>query len=261
MHAQQITPRVRRWLRNSRSARVLYLFKASCTLVNERREAISLVSPEIGPGPFSAVLAGDFTTGLDIHQPIGLNRRQQTVTVGPLLVDCRESALWQPRPDWSRLRGAEIDQWPPAGELPADIQHYLTLTIEGIRADDTAHYLAGVEGLVGRGGGLTPTGDDVLLGVLYALWVWYPHHFHRPRSEWMEMTRTTAWARTTTLSANFIDAAAAGEATWPWHELVSGRPQAVERILSTGHTSGAEAWAGFTYAGSVLRSVLMPGSA
>ncbi|MEJ2749006.1 MAG: DUF2877 domain-containing protein, partial [Anaerolineae bacterium] len=95
----------------------------------------------------------------------------------------------------------------------------------------------------GRGGGLTPVGDDVLLGVLYGLWVW------QPRRDWMEMMVETAVPRTTTLSANFLRAAAAGEAVWQWHELVNGRAHAVTPILSIGHSSGSDAWAGFVYTG------------
>jgi hypothetical protein len=253
MNAQQITPRVRRWLRNSRSARIRHLFKEVCILVNERDEVISLVSPDIGPGPFSAVLEGDFTAGLDIHQPIALDNTKRTLTVGPLIVNYRESIIWQPRPDWSRLREADFDKWPTAAGLPAEISRNLRLTVDGIRVDDSAKYLAGVAGLVGWGGGLTPTGDDVLIGVLYGFWVWQPHRFHRQRREWMKTILTTAVPRTTTLSANFLCVAAAGEATWHWHDLVSGRSHAVERILAIGHTSGADAWAGFTYTGLALR--------
>ena len=36
MIAQQITPRVRKWLRNSGRARVLHLFDEACTLVNSK---------------------------------------------------------------------------------------------------------------------------------------------------------------------------------------------------------------------------------
>ncbi len=256
MTTPTITPRVQRWLRTSRWARVLHAFKEVCTLVNERGETLSLVSPNIGPGPFSAVLEGDFTTGLDVHQPITLDSARQILTVGPLLVDFRESAIWQPRPDWSRLQGIDVDVWPPTAALPADIDHYLKLTIDGIMVDDSSIYLAGVEGLVGRGGGLTPTGDDVLMGVLYGLWVWHRHGLRRPRQEWMAMIRETAVVRTTTLSANFIGVATSGEATWQWHDLVHGHPHAVDRILSIGHTSGADAWAGFMYTGSVLGTAL-----
>lgn len=252
MVAQQITPRVQRWLQNSRSAQVHHVFKEASNLTNERNEVISLVSPDVGPGPFSAVLEGDFPTGLDIHQPVALDSSRQILTVGSLIVDFRESAVWQPRPDWRRLQSADIDQWPSGAELSADIDHYLKLTIDGLIANDPSTYMAGVKGLSGRGSGLTPTGDDVLMGIVYGLWVWHPYRFRRTRREWMKMIPATAVSRTNTLSANFIRAAVDGEASWQWHDLVNGRSYAVERILSIGHTSGADAWAGFMYTNSVL---------
>lgn len=256
MIAQRVTPRVQQWLRNSGSARVLHLFEEVCTLANERDEVISLVSPAVGLGPFTAVLTGDFTSGLDVHQPVTLDGARQTLTVGTLVVDARDSAIWQPKPDWSRLQSADIAKWPPVSALPSNIAGSLKLTIKGILGNDPMTCMAGVEGLVGRGSGLTPTGDDVLVGSLYGLWVWYPQHLRRPREEWMEMIVEAAVPRTTTLSANFIEAASDGEAIWQWHDLVNGCPHSIDRILSIGHTSGADAWAGFSYIGSRLRSTL-----
>ncbi len=252
MIAQRVTPRVQQWLRNSGSARVLYLFKEVCTLANERDEAISLVSPAVGLGPFTLLLAGDFTVGLDVYQPVTLDRARQMLTVGELVVDAGESALWKPKPDWSRLQSANIVEWPPAAELPSNIDESLKLTVSGILANDPMVCTAGVEGLAGRGSGLTPTGDDVLVGILYGLWVWYPQHFRRLREEWMGMIAKAAVPRTTILSANFIQAASDGEAIWQWHDLVNGCPHSIDPILSIGHASGADAWAGFTYTGAML---------
>ncbi|HQF71460.1 MAG TPA: DUF2877 domain-containing protein [Promineifilum sp.] len=255
MNAQQVAPRARGWLRKSHSARVHYLFKEVCILANESDEVIALVSPNVGPNPFAVVLAGNFTAGLAIQQPVGLDNWKQTLTVGSLSVVWRQAAVWQPRPDWSQLRGADTGQWPSVAGLPADISHSLKLVVDGIVGDDSAIYRAGVAGLAGRGGGLTPTGDDVLIGVLHGLWVWYPRHLRRPRQEWMRMLLATAVPRTTILSANFLCAAAAGEATWQWHDLVKGHAHAAESILAIGHSSGADAWAGFLYTGSVLKSL------
>lgn len=260
MIAQKITPRVKQWMRNSRSAHVLHVFEEVCTLVNERGEVISLVSPAIGMGPFTLMLESEFTSGLDRHQPVALDSGRQRLTVGALVVDSWASAVWQPRPDWSKLQGAAIGTWPPGSELPANIVASLKLIIDGIAANDSMTSIAGIEGLAGRGSGLTPTGDDVLVGILYGLWVWYPRHLQRARQEWMGIMRKTAVAQTTTLSANFIQAAANGEAPWQWHDLVNGRPHAIDRILSLGHTSGADAWAGFVYTGSMLNVARADGS-
>ena len=93
--------------------------------------------------------------------------------------------------------------------------------------------------LAGLGPGLTPSGDDVLLGVMYALWVW------RPDEPLIQTIGHAANPRTTTLSAAFLTAAMAGEATNHWHDLVMGGPGAANRLLALGQTSGADAWAGF----------------
>ncbi len=245
MIAQKITPRVQQWLRNSLSARVLHLFDEVCTLVNDQDDVISLVSPRIGPGPFTAVLAGDFTSGLDVHQPVTLDNARLSLTVGPLVVDAEGAAVWQPRPDWSRLAHADWVAWPPAPMLPAALDDALKLTLDGIIAHDAQTCLAGVTRLAGRGRGLTPAGDDVLVGVLFGLWVWYPDHLQPSRQTWQRLIVSTAVPQTTTLAANFLRAAGDGEAMWPWHDLIDGRPGAVERILAMGHTSGEDAWAGF----------------
>lgn len=250
MLAKLIAPRARQWLRDGRPARVLHLFTEACNLVNDRNEVVSLVSPRIGPGPFTIVLENDFTAGLEAHQAVSVDDAGQRLAIGPLAVDIAEAAVWQPKPDWARLRDADIAGWPSPAGLPPGINAYLKQTVDGIAGDDPAICLAGVEGLAGRGGGLTPTGDDVLMGVLYGLWV------RHPRREWMEMILETAVPRTTTLSSNFLRAAAAGEAVRQWHDLVNGRPHAVAEIISIGQTSGADAWAGFVHTGHALQAAL-----
>jgi hypothetical protein len=248
MLATVIAPRARQWLRDGGPARILHLFAETCNLVNDRNEVISLVSPRIGPGPFTIVLENDFTAGLDSHQAVSIDGAKQGLAVGPLVVDVAEAAVWQPKPEWTQLRDADVARWPSPAELPSGITFFLEETVEGIAGDDLSTCLTGVEGLAGRGDGLTPTGDDMLMGVLYGLWVWHP------RQEWMRMILETAVPRTTTLSANFLRAAADGEAVRQWHDLVNGRPQAVAEIMAIGHSSGADAWAGFVYTGSALRS-------
>jgi hypothetical protein len=84
------------------------------------------------------------------------------------------------------------------------------------------------------------------MGVLYGLWVWHP------QQQWMELILEAAVPRTTSLSAAFLRAAAAGEATIHWHHLANGDSTAVERILAVGHTSGRDAWKGFARTRTML---------
>jgi hypothetical protein len=235
-----------RWLRAGRPARILHLLAGVCNLVNDRDEVISLVSPRIGPGPFTIVLDEDFHLETDDRQFVAIGDAGQTLVLGSMVVDMGQAMMWQPRPDWLRLRNGDLQACSPSVELAAELDKSLKQTLAGIVAEDTSTCLAGVKGLAGRGGGLTPAGDDVLMGLLYALWVWYP------RREWMEMIVETAVLRTTTLSANFLRAAAEGEATWQWHELANNHCGAVAKIVSIGHTSGADALAGFVNSGRML---------
>ncbi len=240
----EITPRVRDWLANGRSSRILHLFDKVCNLVDERGDVISLATPAVGSGPFTMILADDFRPRLALRWPVQVDAAARLLTIGSLTIDCSRAAVWQPRPQWAKLRAVSLPQPPPP--LAAVIEKHLQTLLWGIAAGDETAVRRGAHGLAGRGSGLTPTGDDVLMGVLYGLWVWYP------RREWMDLIVETAVPHTTTLSAAFLRAAAAGEATFHWHELANGRTDAPAKIQAIGHSSGAEAWAGFMRAGAVL---------
>jgi hypothetical protein len=268
MNCHLITPRAQRWLENActdngrcvrcrsgRSARILHLFDEVCNLVNEQGDMLSLVTPSVGPGPFTLVVDAGFTAVLDINQPVQVKDGQ--LTIGPLRLDTRRATLWQPRPFWSRLRqygDCGTGDWrlvlSEAEVLEitclTEMEVYLRQLLLGIQLADEQQIRIGAAALAGRGPGLTPLGDDVLLGVLYGLWVW------QPRREWLELIVETAVPLTTTLSAAFLRAAAAGEAVWQWHGLVNGRAQAIDDILSIGHTSGAAAWTGFTQTKKII---------
>ena len=246
MKCDEITPRVRDWLGNGRSPRILHLFDEVCNLVDEQGEIISLATPRIGSGPFTMILAGDFRPRLDLHWPVQVDYAARSLTIGSLVVDFSQASVWQPRPQWRKLQAISLSQLAPPSKLTAVIEKNLTKLLSGIVTEDVTAVQRGAYGLAGRGRGLTPTGDDVLMGVLYGLWVW------QPRRAWLDLIAATAVPRTTTLSANFLRAAAAGEATFHWHELVNGRAHAPAQIQAIGHSSGVEAWAGFMRAGMAL---------
>jgi hypothetical protein len=113
-----------------------------------------------------------------------------------------------------------------------------------------------VDGLVGLGRGLTPGGDDVLAGVLTAL-----HAVGRAEmaARIGDLALRDIAQRTTVLSADLLRLAAAGETClealavlraihYPGTGSVATAPggagarltEAIERLLSIGHTSGAD---------------------
>lgn len=89
------------------------------------------------------------------------------------------------------------------------------------------------------------------MGALYAAWIIHPPEI---ASVLAKEIAETASALTTSLSAAWIRSAGRGEAGILWHEffgaLISDSTQSIqksmERILSIGETSGADAMSGFT---------------
>jgi hypothetical protein len=110
--------------------------------------------------------------------------------------------------------------------------------------------LLAVEKIAGLGGGLTPSGDDFLLGLMIALWLAWPDRVAR---HWNRSIADAASPLTTSLSAAWLRAGGRREAGESWHSLLAAWQigdldqfsQAVSRILDTGQTSGVDALAGF----------------
>jgi hypothetical protein len=124
---------------------------------------------------------------------------------------------------------------------------------QGLLVEDPRLCATGAARLAGLGNGLTPAGDDFLMGVIFALWASRPPYKVEPLAD---SIATSARPHTTRLSGAWLEAAARGEASIRWHRLIdalNGGNQrhimvAVWRILQVGHTSGADALLGFLLA-------------
>jgi hypothetical protein len=237
------TPRVERWLVSSRKVRVLNRFDEVCNLVNDDGDVISIVSGNIGPGPFSMLLNGAIPVDIDAETTISINSSTHALSIGTTTIESDQAAMWNPAPDWGKMKDAArpclAHLLPPARELVDD----LSRLVQSITGRSMEECVNATSRLAGLGSGLTPAGDDVLMGVLYAMWAWHPD------LDMMRLIVDTAVPRTTSLSAAFLRAAKDGEATIHWHDLADGRPGALDRILAIGASSGRDAWAGFTAAG------------
>src|ERR1044072_7432474 len=103
INAFSLTPQVNNWLANTRQPRILHVFDCACNLLNERMEILSMVTPQIGNGPFNLVLEEDILLSeyLTIKSSISILGHQ--LTVGDLLVNIADAKLWSPCPDWEVL--------------------------------------------------------------------------------------------------------------------------------------------------------------
>lgn len=97
---------------------------------------------------------------------------------------------------------------------------------------------------VGRGQGLTPSGDDLLMGYLFVLL-----SYQLTTAQQLKDALTSKTDRTTIVSQNYLEAMLNGFASSPFVELQKKMKQAVneaalaqalQRILSIGETSGKD---------------------
>lgn len=244
MIARFPTTRALKWLDTTHQARLLHRFDQTCNLMNERGEIISLVTQAVGQGPFAVVLDG--AVSAEWHTATPITATSATIQIGRITITIDTSSIWNAKPDWSQLQSLNFAALPPPHHDDTAFAQKTADLLQAIITNNPITLLDSAEWLAGRGNGLTPTGDDMLIGVLFALHVW------RPDSPLPNRIASIAVPRTTTLSANFLRAAAEGEAVSPWHGLVSAetaaKSAAVEHILATGATSGADAWSGFAQA-------------
>lgn len=262
-----LAPRALAWLAESRQGRILHLFPRACNLVNERGEVLSLVSAEIGPGPFHLVLPVSRPFP-DLIPPDAIPRWQaDSFRLGSLWVDLTPVTQWAPRVAWGLWQASSswqarlphlcrmVQQYRRTLEAETAVAqprlaHGLSLLRRGLAGSENGLVQQGAAQLAGLGRGLTPAGDDLLMGAVYGLWATRPE---AEAAEWARLVADTAVPRTTTLSAAWLRAAAAGEAGAAWHRFSrqmtgagAGWREAAARILQTGYSSGADALWGFT---------------
>lgn len=146
---------------------------------------------------------------------------------------------------------------PPLFNLPVDQQrppllnHILSLR-HALAETDIAQMVELINGLLGLGRGLTPSGDDCAIGLLLMLNRW------RTDRNWEELNQQVikaAYQRTTTISANLIECAADGQADERLMKvvdgIVTGTPsvdECVDHVLDWGSSSGVDALVGMAIA-------------
>ena len=232
---------------------------------------------------------GGFAGQLRVDSPVRL--RPDAIEVGPLEVRLSDLDTWQPSPDWHRLGSAltpehleRLDQLlqhhAPAGSLApladraarallsesashADLGSALLHTIAGLAQQllsglirsDRGQIQGAAAKLAGLGGGVTPAGDDFMLGAIHALWA--AGEMDRVPDLGNAVVEA-AGRRTNSVSLAWLRAAARGEAGNEWHALfeaiLAGRPidEAARVLIRRGHTSGADTLAGFVAAHRAL---------
>jgi hypothetical protein len=252
LDARLATARGLRWMSEFERGRVLHVFERSANLANQRGEVLSIVDPEIGPGPFTVVLSHSFDFQSNWPQQAEIGMEGGLLRVGAHAIKVSTAEIWDPVPPWRSIGAERLSSLVETieSEMRASPIRPAIVFDPPPDSEDRAALAAFAERLAGLGPGLTPSGDDVLMGLIHAIFVRYPVE---RAAEASRVVDRAAVGRTTSLSAAWLNAAAAGEAGHLWHRMVrsasagedGGLRGAIRTILATGHTSGADALAGF----------------
>jgi Protein of unknown function (DUF2877) len=251
---------------------VAAVFPRSCNL-EARGDFLCIGDESIGRGPLNALLAGAAWTRLsESLPPVGTSARihRGTLHIGSIALDATCAEPWRPafgqsarRPEsvaraLRRLERIAAERAPvdglarlvlgTAGNRPSALEPTALPRVQRLRAWLIGDAPPPVD-LLGLGPGLTPSGDDVLCGMLVAL-----HAVGQTgmAAELYAALAAAAPRATSPLSAAFLRAAAEGLGCEALHaaiaavlegqtDAVSDRAVALGRI---GHTSGWDALAG-----------------
>ena len=221
IHALSLTLEVNNWLTNSRHPCILHVFDRVCNLINERREVLSIVTPQIGNGPFNLLVENDifFSEHLNLQSPISISVNQ--LTLGDLTINTENAKHWSPRPNWERLHAIRENIINQLASLPITRSLVSNLKFSNlssaIATADISSILAITSQLAGLGNGLTPAGDDFLLGAIYAAWIIHTQEQARAIAE---AIARTAIPLTTSLSAAWVKSRGhAGRQGTVWHDF------------------------------------------
>ena len=264
--AQLIAPRTHTWLLQGwETPPTLQLFDQVCNLVNRAGQVLSVVTADLGPNPLAIVIPNLHLPDWVAlpNPPISLDlpatpSALPSLIIDQLTIDMATAVAWNPIPAWHRPLNFDLIHslvvnhplFQPAVPLAlvSQMQEALYANAPSLIAQ-TARQLAGL------GPGLTPAGDDFLVGILYALHskqaTSSPYcDYCLPLTAHYSLITATAAPHTTTLSANLLQAAGQGEASAAWHDLVTAQGEtavytAITKILKTGHSSGSDALFGF----------------
>ena len=284
-----IAPRAREWLASATEPRIHSLYRQSLNLVDPHNGLLSVVLLGLGPGPFAIVAAppDDAFEGFNtLKLPSRITIRGRRIQMGNIQIEAEAAEVWQPTPNWRRL-GEEMNEarvsrlaallrqhapqgsFAPlaSGKAPAPDQTFQAKALraaagpaerlrEALMDGNVAEAVEAATRLAGLGAGVTPSGDDYLQGAIHALW----SRLDEKRAGQIGMAIASAAApRTNAISGAWLKAAARGEAGEDWHLLIralasNGKwDKAVIQLLRRGHTSGADALAGFLAIVSALK--------
>lgn len=227
------------------TGRVKGVFGGGFYVSGASQTLFAVLGPRSWPGPLHLV-AGAMAVLPAVHDRVTITGGE--LAAGPLRVRLDGSSRWAPRlPE-------RLDDDPAAWHgIAPDVDADLAPVWQAVTGDVRRGELAPVfDRLQGRGTGLTPSGDDVLAGILLVGAI--------DPSRRRALTGLASGARTTRLSRAFLRWAAAGQSIQPAHALLdaaasgdqAGMRRAAASLAGVGAMSGRALAAGVALAATEL---------
>lgn len=218
-----------------------------------RGDVLVVHHTEHGPTPTSLLVDGPLPASPG-DVVVG---RAHHLLLGDVVIDVRTAHVWSP-PTAPRSGVIAAPTRPSDAHVDVDLVDEL---VDALRpSPDATRVQSVLRRLVGRGIGLTPSGDDAIVGILAVL-----HRCTSPAVaagplDALSAALAPVLDRTTPISAHFLKLALRGEFGERLVSVVDAcctpsgpDPAAVDRLLATGATSGADALAGVTAAADLSR--------
>ncbi len=215
-------------------------------------------------------------------QPVRVE--QHTLYIGSLCASFKDATLWNPQllpapqsacllpalwqvlsqgaAQWGGLAAVVLRQ--PAQKQWLDVARLADEYLQGIGQafcqDDELQAAVAAAQLIGLGQGLTPSGDDFLVGMLALLTL----RQNEPRPAALRQAMVAqilpGIARTNDISAAFLQHACAGNFASGIHRLFAATTprqaqQAAQSLAALGHTSGLDLLSGIYYANNLLSTL------
>jgi hypothetical protein len=255
-------------LRGTRTGRVLAVFDQAINLVIDAEMWTIFADPR-RMSPYSICLAGPDWRRIAVTAGATATVHGGLLMIGGRGIDCRDAPRWSPSL-WpcpagglaQRLRfvmeRARARAWEGTETLLTRLLDELDNGTEAI-ADQT------LARIMGRGPGLTPSGDDLIVGVFGALHLSPCIRDGAAQARRLTEAMLPLLPTTPDISRQLLAQAAAGHVSRPLHDLgralhAPGNPDrlsaALDLALDVGATSGADACLGL--AGLIARRLAHP---
>jgi hypothetical protein len=261
LHVRRLSPAAAARLEGAppEAGRVHSVFERAVNLAWHDGGLLTLQAPGPLAAPFAAALAR--MPGADALYPgLTVRRRGDALAMGGLGVRWRGATL-------ADTAARESPDGPPSalavlmhgslGQSAAALagptgQRARARLAEGLRLCRVETFLGGVSGLIGLGEGLTPAGDDCVVGAL-AVIQRFDRRWLTAHPEIQDAVRRLAWTGTTVIAREFILHALAGHFAESIVDLVGAKSaqaarRGAGRLLGAGATSGADTLLGIRLA-------------